>query len=858
MTVSILMTIVAGSWDEGFLTQLFVISGGRAQPIHHPFRLPAAPQIEGAYHRWQQDYQAIGDHHRKKRISAASSQITNFSASDCYDSYTELKTLLEVWFNQSEFLALQIGMLTHLPTGIPTRLVLSTDHPSLWKLPWHLWPLYNNRPDVEIVLDAKVNSLPSQWANKVRILVIEGNTDNIDVAPDFACIDRIPNATIEILKTPSRDQLNSKLRSAPWDIIIYAGHSCSENNRDGVIVHSNDPAQVIRISDLESSVRSAVAQGLKLMIFNSCDGLGLTQPLLQFGVPNVIVMRESVPDPVAHQFLANFFESFAHQRLPLSLAMREARVRLRGDDVERQFPGSQDLPILYQGAYSDDLRWPEPEAIPAERIAPQSIISKTDRQPPRPWRPFATLALLGLGVGLGLILRERPDRIVSSICWLPGLGPCPPPEIAKLLQSPVASRLSLGDKILIKQPQTPALKEQAAEFLRRGNYSEAVRLYSESLEQTKNDPEAIIYLNNARSLQVPHLKIALAVPIGSNPKVAQQMMRGIAQYQDEVNHGEGINGKQLVVLLANDDNDRRYAAEIAEDFVADPSLLAVIGHNATNASLAAAPIYQAHRLPMVMPTSMASQLSGIGTYIFRATVTAKVFAETEADYMRQKGYRNLGICYDFRASDNQSYRDELGIAFENQGGRVSSISCDVSTPNFDANQAVDEAIARQIDVLAIAPHIDHIDRVIPVAVAAHGKLPLVSSVTMNTDDALLGGSSVEGLVVPAPWHRWQANGQVFAKKAEKFWGGPVIWRTATTYDATAAVVAGLRRSPTRDGLQQAMRSPEFEAQGSGDPFGFDINSGDRAMEVSMLQVHKDPKAAHGYDFRPISFVPSAN
>jgi branched-chain amino acid transport system substrate-binding protein len=510
---------------------------------------------------------------------------------------------------------------------------------------------------------------------------------------------------------------------------------------------------------------------------------------------------------------------------------------------------------LYQGAYSEDLRWPEPRPEP---VAPPPIDAEPSQPIAEPRRlplgPIAAVAILGFAT---LALWFNRDKISQSLCQLPGLGPCSP-EVIRALDGPLASRLSLGDKILIKQAQNPPLKEQAAQAMRQGDYREAVRIYSKSLEQFKNDPEAVIYLNNAHAIQGPYLKVALAVPIGSNPKVAQQMMRGIAHYQTEVNQGEGINGKQLVVQIANDDNKAGPAEEIAKALVKDPTVLAIIGHNATNASLAAAPIYQTGGLPMVMPTSVATQLTGIGSYIFRASATAKAAAETEADYLIKQGYQNLGICYDSNASDNQSYRDELGVVFERRGGRISSISCDVATPGFDPIEAVDTAIARKIDVLALAPHIDHIDRVLPIAVAAHGKLPLISSSTMNTDEVLAGGSAVDGLVMPTAWHPWQADGQVFAKKAEKFWGGRVIWRTAMTYDATAAVVAGLRRSSTRDGLQQALTSPGFEAQGSGAPFRFNPKTHDRVIGMSMIQVRKDPNAAHGYDFRPITVRPSAN
>ncbi len=847
MSVSILMTIVAGSWDEGFLTQLFVIRGGRAEPIHQPFRLPAAPQMEAAYQRWKYDYQAIGDHHRKTRISIGD-QTTNISASDCRDSYEDLKELLCVWFNQAEFLALQIGLLTHLPTGSPTRLVLSTSHPSLWKLPWHLWPLYNNRPEIEIVLNSNVNSLPNPWSEKVRILVIEGNTDGIDVAPDLACIDRIPNATIEILKTPTRDQLNSKLRSAPWDIMIYAGHSCSEDSRDGVIVHSDDPARVIRISDLEASIRSAVAKGLKLMIFNSCDGLGLTQPLLEFGVPNVIVMRESVPDPVAHQFLANLFDAFAHRRLPLALAMRQARVQLRGDEVEQQFPGSQDLPILYQGAYSEDLRWPEP--IESSQHNHSSVKFKLL------WLPIA-IGLISLGATLGGVVKKFSD----SLCGLPGLGACPPAEIATLRRSPIAERLSLGDRVMIPQGQNPPYKDQAADALRRGHYEEAVQLYSKSLVQHKNDPEAIIALNNARALQVPHLKIALAVPIGSNPNVAQEMMRGIGQYQDEVNHSDGINGKQLVVLLANDDNKEGPAEAVANALVADPTILGIVGHNATNASLAAAPIYQKGGLPMVMPTSMATQLTRQGSYIFRATSDSIEMAKVQASYLWSKGHRTISICYDASAADNQSYQKELTHAFQKQGGREISISCDVSKPGFDINEAqaaINDAIDHDVDVLALAPHIDRLQLMTPVLNANQRRLPLIGSVSLYTGKTLLFGDAAEGMIIPAPWHPWLPEGQHFAQKAAKFWGGRVTWRTATTYDSTAAIVTGLRLSPSRDGLQKAMRSDSFEAQGSGSPFRFHPVTGERNLGVSLLEIRQEADIAQGYDFRPVDLAKSSN
>jgi hypothetical protein len=55
-------------------------------------------------------------------------------------------------------------------------------------------------------------------------------------------------------------------------------------------------------------LKRAITQGLKLAIFNSCDGLGLADYLTDLQIPQTIFMREPVPDRVAHEFLKNFLE----------------------------------------------------------------------------------------------------------------------------------------------------------------------------------------------------------------------------------------------------------------------------------------------------------------------------------------------------------------------------------------------------------------------------------------------------------------------------------------------------------------------------------------------------------------------
>ena len=84
------------------------------------------------------------------------------------------------------------------------------------------------------------------------------------------------------------------------------------------------------------------------------------------------------------------------------------------------------------------------------------------------------------------------------------------------------------------------------------------------------------------------MKIAVSVPIGSNLNIAQEILRGAAQAQDEVNNSGGINGIPLKLVIANDRNKPEISAQVATEFTNDNTIIAVMGHNFSEAANAAA------------------------------------------------------------------------------------------------------------------------------------------------------------------------------------------------------------------------------------------------------------------------------
>ncbi len=400
--------------------------------------------------------------------------------------------------------------------------------------------------------------------------------------------------------------------------------------------------------------------------------------------------------------------------------------------------------------------------------------------------------------------------------------------------------ISAGEQILIVANATNQ-KQQGTEAIQKRDFVLAQRQFNQSLAQYPNDPETLIYLNNAK-LGDKAKTIAVSVPISSNLNVAQEILRGVAQAQDEINRGD----RPLKVLIADDANDPQLVKQIATELTQNTEVLAVVGHNASNATLAAAPIYQKAGLVMISPTSFANQLSGFGDYIFRTIPPTNVLAEILADHVvKTQGNITMVACFDKLSPDNVAYKDAFLSAFRKQGGQVLPMVCDFSAPDFDAAKIMQQMTG--VQGILLTPHVDRLSKAFDLAQENHGKIPLYGSPTLYTAKTLQSGKeNVLGLVMPTVWHPKQNSDQKFAKQAETLWGGTVNWRTATAYDATMAIAQGLTQDSTRADLKAALRDPIFKSQGAGGLTQF-TNSGDRQIMPILVQVNA---SSGGYTFAP--------
>jgi branched-chain amino acid transport system substrate-binding protein len=123
---------------------------------------------------------------------------------------------------------------------------------------------------------------------------------------------------------------------------------------------------------------------------------------------------------------------------------------------------------------------------------------------------------------------------------------------------------------------------------------------------------------------------------GPGAQGGQEMLRAVRDYLDAVNAKGGLGGLKLDLVVHDDGNDPGRAALAARAMSADPTVLAVIGHNYSTASAAAAPIYGAAGLVAVTPASTSPGLDRLADgWLFRTIYDDDQQGEFLVSYAQQ-------------------------------------------------------------------------------------------------------------------------------------------------------------------------------------------------------------------------------
>ncbi len=146
---------------------------------------------------------------------------------------------------------------------------------------------------------------------------------------------------------------------------------------------------------------------------------------------------------------------------------------------------------------------------------------------------------------------------------------------------------------------------------------------------------------------------------------------GIEMAFDEKNKAGGIKGKQLKLIYFDDQGKSDEAAAVVTRLISQEKVVAIIGEVASGRSLAAGPIAQQNKIPMISPSSTNPKVTEIGDFIFRVcfidpfqgTVMAKfAFNDLKA--------KKVAILRDIKNDYSVGLADFFKKTFTEMGGEI--------------------------------------------------------------------------------------------------------------------------------------------------------------------------------------------
>jgi branched-chain amino acid transport system substrate-binding protein len=569
MDKRILLSIDRGSFAEGFDVTLQALQGGQTY-LSVTGRLPEDAQLDKLYQTFRETYFRL----ENIRIVVPPEQVTH--PLGCLNHASELNTRFQHWLDRLTAVV-QTKLVCALKDLGSTQLILqiqeevkSPDSDILAKLPWHTWHFFeDHKVQPEVTLGRLSAPIKRQQLGKiVKILAIIGDSEGINTYHDLQSLRQIMGTSVTALEQPSRLQLTEKLWQQRWDILFFAGHSNSEGKTGRIYINKTES---LTLQEVKASLKQAVNSGLKLAIFNSCDGLGLVSVLANSGIPWMIVMREPIPDRVAQLFLSYFLKAFSQGKSFL-LAVQNARHQLEG--IQDEFPCATWLPVVCQNSAAIPLTWPQ-WSIWSNRYATWlnhirfPAISKLKGE--RKWISprVLLLGLCGMALSLGLAIIFRP----------------PFPSIEACNNFP--SYIDCGQNLSFLSSDTRKNEDQALgmDYFRNGNYGNAFKSLTKAWDSEK-DPNTLISLNNVNILrdikdgnlnQKNVFTIAIASSFNNIPKeIVNDVLLGVAWRQKEFNDEE--QGKfKLFIIMGNDYNDKFKSVKLAKELTKNKSILGIIG-----------------------------------------------------------------------------------------------------------------------------------------------------------------------------------------------------------------------------------------------------------------------------------------
>ncbi|MDR3372235.1 MAG: ABC transporter substrate-binding protein [Ancalomicrobiaceae bacterium] len=310
------------------------------------------------------------------------------------------------------------------------------------------------------------------------------------------------------------------------------------------------------------------------------------------------------------------------------------------------------------------------------------------------------------------------------------------------------------------------------------------------------------------ALAASDVYIGVSAPLtGDNAEYGNYFKTAALLAQKTINDRGGIKGQKLQLLIEDSKADPKEAILIAQKFVSDPRVLAVVGDFNSSASMAAAEIYNDGGLVQISPTASHPDFTKKGEYIFRAGTTQSMEGAFLARWaVRDLGHKKIGTIYvnnDWGLVANKVFAEtakQLGADVVNQESFIPGDKdfTAIVTKIMDAKPDMVFLAVQWADAALIATQMKSLGL----------KTDLMGPGSLSTENLVKNaGDAVEGIRANAIYFAGDTRSVSadYTKAYAATYGRPPHDHSALTYDAVMLLAnaierGGVDRKAIRDAL----------------------------------------------------------
>jgi len=289
---------------------------------------------------------------------------------------------------------------------------------------------------------------------------------------------------------------------------------------------------------------------------------------------------------------------------------------------------------------------------------------------------------------------------------------------------------------------------------------------------------------------------------GGQATFGQSTHNGIMLAIDEINGAGGVNGRKVRVLTEDDQSKPEEAPTAVTKLISQDNVIAVLGEVASSASLAAGPVCQSNKVPMITPSSTNERVTQIGDYIFRMCFIDPYQGEAMANFAsKQLGMKKAAVLIDVRSDYSTGLASNFERVFIANGGQIVGKQS-YAQGDSDFRSQLTALRAVNPEVIFVPGYYNDIGQIAMQARDLGMKQPLAGGDGWESPKLIeIGGKALEGCFYSNHYHVDDPTPAVreFVQKYKERYGAAPDSLAALAYDSARVLAEAIKTAGTTDG-----------------------------------------------------------